>query len=66
MLIALLEYEYDREQLLAGLLLFRLLYYITPFAIALVILGGRELCLSLRSRGATAAKHDGPMTPPGP
>src|SRR6185437_16755218 len=68
MLLALLEYEYDREQLLASLLLFRLLYYITPFAIALTILGGRELWLSLRSRprGAMAAKHDGPMTPPGP
>ena len=68
MLLALLEYEYDREQLLASLLLFRLLYYITPFAIALTILGGRELWLSLRSRprGAMAAKHDGPMTPPTP
>jgi len=43
-------WQYDKEQLLAGLLLFRLLYYITPFAFALAILGGRELWLSLRSR----------------
>jgi glycosyltransferase 2 family protein len=48
MLIAL--WQYDKEQLLAGLLLFRLLYYIMPFAFALAILGGRELWLSLRSR----------------
>ena len=41
----------------AGLLLFRLLYYITPFAIALVILGGREFWLSMtRARRASAAK----------
>ncbi len=44
MLVAL--YNFDREQLVAGLLLFRLLYYITPFAIALAILGCRELWLS--------------------
>jgi uncharacterized membrane protein YbhN (UPF0104 family) len=43
-------WQYDKEQLLAGLLLFRLLYYITPFAFALAILGGRELWLSARSR----------------
>jgi hypothetical protein len=29
-------------------LLFRLLYYIVPFALSLVILGGRELVLALR------------------
>ena len=29
MLVAL--WQYDREELLAGLLLFRLLYYLTPF-----------------------------------
>ncbi len=43
MLVAL--WQYDREQLLAGLLLFRLLYYVTPFALALVILGIREIFL---------------------
>lgn len=41
MLIALGQFE--KEELLAGLLLFRLLYYITPFALALLILGGREI-----------------------
>ena len=49
MLIAL--WEYDREELLAGLLLFRLLYYLTPFVLALIVLGSRELILSvMRSR----------------
>lgn len=46
MLVAL--WQYDKEDLLAGLLLFRLLYYIVPFALALAILGCRELWLTLR------------------
>jgi uncharacterized membrane protein YbhN (UPF0104 family) len=43
MLVALLQF--DREGLLAGLLLFRVLYYLVPFALALAILGIRELLL---------------------
>jgi hypothetical protein len=35
---------------LAGLLLFRLLYYIIPFVISLAILGIRELLLSRAAR----------------
>ena len=46
MLVAL--WQYDKEQLLAGLLLFRLLYYVLPFVLALAILGARELWLSAR------------------
>jgi glycosyltransferase 2 family protein len=45
MLVAL--WQFDREDLLAGLLLFRLLYYIIPFAIALAILGSREILKSV-------------------
>jgi uncharacterized membrane protein YbhN (UPF0104 family) len=45
MLVAL--WQFDKEELLAGLLLFRLLYYIVPFALSLLILGGRELWLAL-------------------
>ncbi len=45
MLVAL--WQFDKEQLLAGLLLFRLLYYIIPFALSLAILGTRELLLGL-------------------
>jgi uncharacterized membrane protein YbhN (UPF0104 family) len=48
MLIAL--WQYDKEELLAGLLIFRLLYYITPFTLALATLGVRELMLSLQRR----------------
>ena len=40
-------WQFDREELLAGLLLFRMLYYVVPFAIALTILGIRELWLDV-------------------
>ena len=43
MMVAL--WQFDKEDLLAGLLLFRLLYYIIPFVISLVILGTREFLL---------------------
>jgi glycosyltransferase 2 family protein len=39
-------WQYDKEDVVAGLLLFRLLYYVIPFAFALTILGARELWLS--------------------
>ncbi|MEA2877213.1 MAG: glycosyltransferase 2 family protein [Hyphomicrobiales bacterium] len=48
MLVALIEFE--KEELLAGLLLFRLLYYVVPFALSLIILGVRELWLGVTSR----------------
>ena len=46
MLVAL--WQFDKEQLLAGLLLFRLLYYVAPFGLSLGILGLREVVLALR------------------
>jgi len=49
MLVAL--WQFDKEQLLAGLLLFRLLYYICPFVIALTLLGIREAVINLRRPG---------------
>jgi uncharacterized membrane protein YbhN (UPF0104 family) len=52
MLVAL--WQYDKESVLAGLLLFRLLYYIAPFVLALAILGAREVWLNLK--GARVAK----------
>jgi uncharacterized membrane protein YbhN (UPF0104 family) len=55
MLVALVQY--DREELFAGLLLFRLLYYIVPFVFALVVLGIRELILSFRG------EHREPILP---
>ena len=50
MLIAL--WQFDTEGLIAGLLIFRMLYYLTPFVLAVATLGVRELSLSLaRSHG---------------
>src|SRR5712691_7376970 len=46
MMVAL--WQFDKEELLAGLLLFRLLYYIVPFTLSLLILAGRELVLAMR------------------
>ncbi len=48
MLVAL--WQYDKEELLAGLLIFRILYYLTPFALSLLILGTREVVLSMARR----------------
>ena len=53
MLIAL--WQFDREDVLAGLLLFRLIYYVVPFALALVILGVRELLVNLAGTRNAAA-----------
>jgi uncharacterized membrane protein YbhN (UPF0104 family) len=47
MLVAL--WQFDKEDVLAGLLLFRLLYYVSPFIVALAILGVREIIIALRS-----------------
>jgi uncharacterized membrane protein YbhN (UPF0104 family) len=71
MLIAL--WQFDREDVLAGLLLFRLVYYVIPFALALLILGIRELILNVHvspkpaepaaPSGAGAAKSALPKEP---
>jgi uncharacterized membrane protein YbhN (UPF0104 family) len=55
MLIAL--WQFDREELVAGLLLFRLLYYIVPFVLSLFILGIRE---ALVGRGVPRAAAPAP------
>jgi len=46
MLVAL--WQFDKESVLAGLLIFRLLYYLAPFTVALLILGIRESLIYLR------------------
>jgi uncharacterized membrane protein YbhN (UPF0104 family) len=48
MLVALTQFE--KEELLASLLIFRLLYFIVPFAVAVLTLGIRELSLARRVR----------------
>ena len=55
MLVAL--WQFDKEELLAGLLLFRLLYYIIPFALSLLILGARELMLALSALRAIVPRR---------
>jgi glycosyltransferase 2 family protein len=53
MMVAL--WQFDKEDLLAGLLLFRLLYYIIPFVLALGVLGIRELLLNRAARRISRA-----------
>ena len=48
MMVAL--WQFDKEDLLAGLLLFRCLYYIIPFMLSLVILGTREVLIGRSAR----------------
>ncbi|MGE0565313.1 MAG: lysylphosphatidylglycerol synthase domain-containing protein [Pseudolabrys sp.] len=63
MLIAL--WQFNREQLLAGLLLFRLLYYLVPFALAVTILGIREIVINMsgarRSAKPPTVEVSGPI-----
>ena len=59
MLVAL--YQFNKEDLLAGLLLFRLLYYIVPFVMSLLVLGICEFSL-----GAAARRVAQPAPPPLP
>ena len=60
MLVAL--WQYDKEDLLAGLLLFRLLYYVVPFVLSLAILGIREILLAVRAtRAQGGASPDRPQ-----
>ena len=63
MLVAL--WQFDKEELLAGLLLFRLLYYIIPFAISLLILGVREIIVSVRSARVRERSRGGAGASPG-
>ena len=53
MLVAL--WQFDKEDLLAGLLLFRLLYYVVPFVLSLAVLGTREILLSRSMRRLSRA-----------
>jgi uncharacterized membrane protein YbhN (UPF0104 family) len=52
-------WQMDKEQLLAGMLLFRLLYYIVPFVISVIVLTSREIIVSSR------LKRLGRLTTPG-
>lgn len=59
-------WQMDREELLAGMLLFRVLYYLSPFVISVVLLTLREVIVSARSKRLTqAARQLDPGPPPG-
>jgi hypothetical protein len=60
MLVALLREQFMREDVVAGLLLFRVLYYIVPFVIALTVLGIREFWLDVK-----VLTHADESPPPG-
>jgi len=62
MLVAL--WQFDTEDLVAGLLLFRLLYYLVPFGLSLAILGGREVWLSLQVARRSKYLAAPPLPPP--
>src|SRR6516162_7809946 len=59
MLVAL--WQFDKGKLLAGLLLFRLLYYVVPFVLALMILGARELVLGQSERSVAPLAGETPV-----
>jgi len=62
MMVAL--WQFDKEDLLAGLLLFRLLYYIIPFVLSLAILGIREARIGRAARRIAQATAP-PLHPAG-
>ncbi len=43
-------WQMDREELLGGMLLFRILYYLAPFVISVILLTFREVILGTRSK----------------
>jgi hypothetical protein len=51
-------WQFNREELLAGLLLFRLIYYVIPLALSLLILGIREMAPKFDSDRAAARSLD--------
>jgi uncharacterized membrane protein YbhN (UPF0104 family) len=54
------HFKFDKNDLVAGLLLFRLLYYLVPFALSVAILGGREIWLSIdAARRRQGSGHSG-------
>jgi glycosyltransferase 2 family protein len=56
-------WQMDREDLLGGMLLFRLLYYIVPFVISVILLTFREVILSARLKRLPQA-DSGPRAKP--
>jgi glycosyltransferase 2 family protein len=62
MLVAL--WQFDKEDLVAGLLLFRLIYYLVPFVIALAVMGVREAFYVRGNRALPQPQMRVPSPPP--
>src|ERR1700722_5906834 len=62
--------EFGREQLLATLVVYRILYFLLPFALAISIMGARELWLNVvrpwQQRRRLAETYTGPTAVPQP
>jgi uncharacterized membrane protein YbhN (UPF0104 family) len=56
-------WQMDREQLLAGMLLFRVLYYLAPFVISVILLTFREVVLGARMKRLRRAGPGPDVTP---
>ena len=57
-------WQMDKEDLLAGMLLFRLLYYIAPFVISVILLTFREVIVGTRSKRLRQAAAKLAVEPP--
>jgi uncharacterized membrane protein YbhN (UPF0104 family) len=58
-------WQMDKEDLLAGMLLFRLLYYIAPFVISVILLTLREIIISARMKRLGDSRPGGSSGPTG-
>jgi glycosyltransferase 2 family protein len=57
-------WQMDKEDLLAGMLLFRVLYYIAPFVISVILLTFREVIVGARSKRLRQAAAQLAVEPP--
>src|SRR5579864_4609427 len=57
-------WQMDKEDLLAGMLLFRLLYYIAPFVLSVILLTFREVIVGTRSKRLRQAASGVAVEPP--
>jgi hypothetical protein len=56
-------WQMDKKDLLAGMLLFRLLYYVVPFVISIILLTLREIVTSVRMKRAYDAQSGSRVGP---
>ena len=58
-------WQMDKKDLLAGMLLFRLLYYVVPFVISIILLTLREVVISVRMKRVHDAQSGSRVGPTG-